>query len=97
MQTELFSQDITFRKHKGNPASIDANTRASKTKARDAARILQFAIKVGGRVWLKQIERELEMLRNSVSARLAELKAAGVLVPTEERAEGCTVLRLVIK
>lgn len=97
MQTELFSQDITFRKHKGNPASIDANTRASKTKARDAARILQFAIKAGGRVWLKQIERELEMLRNSVSARLAELKAAGVLVPTDERAEGCTVLRLVIK
>jgi len=97
MQTELFTDDICKNRHRNSPASIDANTRASKTKARDAARILQFAIKVGGRVWLKQIERELEMLRNSVSARLAELKAAGVLVPTEERAEGCTVLRLVIK
>lgn len=96
MQTNLFT-DVCATRHKGNPASIDANTRASKTKARDASRILQFAIKVGGRVWLKQIERELEMLRNSVSARLAELKAAGVLVPTEERAEGCTVLRLVSK
>lgn len=98
MQANLFtSSDICARKHRNSPTSIAANTRANKTKPRDRMRVLDFAIRSGGRIWLKQVERELGMLRNTVSARLADLQQAGMLEKTDDRMEGCAVLKLVIK
>lgn len=97
MQPQLYTDDICARKHRGSSTSIAANTRANKTKARDKMRIMEFAIKNMGRVWLKLVERELGMIRNSVSARLADLQRDGILEKTDERIEGCTILKLVIK
>ena len=97
MQPQLYTDDICARKHRGSSTSIAANTRANKTKARDKMRIMEFAIKKGGRVYLKLVERELGMLRNTVSAWLSDLLKAGSLERTDERQEGCGVLKLVIK
>ena len=97
MQTQLFSNDITIRRHKNNAASNDANVRANKTKPRDRMRVLDFAIRSGGRIYSKQVARALGVEIHQISGRISEMQAMGMFEDTGEREEGCRILRLVIK
>lgn len=97
MQTQLFTDDICARKHKGSITSIAANKRARKHKVANTAKILNFAIKNMGRCYSKQVARAFGVDLNVISGRFSELKELGMLAETGERAEGCAVLRVVIK
>lgn len=82
-------KDATISRHKGNPASMDANKRTNKT--RDAQRILAF-IRAKGKSWSKEIVRETGIPLQTVSARCSELKAAGFVIGIGERIEGCEII-----
>lgn len=97
MQPSLFTtgrvlKDATISRHKGNPASMDANKRTNKTL--DAQRILAF-IRAKGKSWSKEIVRETGIPLQTVSARCSELKAGGYIVETGERMEGCGIVTAV--
>jgi hypothetical protein len=81
--------DITERKHRGNPASVDAYKRGDKS--RDRRKVLEL-IKSAG--WLgmtsKEIAEAMDKPLNAVSGRCSE--AAALVIPTNRRREKATVL-----
>jgi hypothetical protein len=83
--------DITERKHRGNPASVDAYKRGDKS--RDRRKVLEL-IKSAG--WLgmtsKEIAEAMDKPLNAVSGRCSELKAAALVIPTNRRRDKATVL-----
>jgi hypothetical protein len=86
--------DICVNKHQGNAESEAANRKIDPAKVRDRQRIFGLALERGELgITLKEAESRLGMLRNSVSGRLSELKALGMLVPTGEVRDGCAVLK----
>ncbi len=97
MQANLFNDyiDITSNYHNSNPASNAANVKVAPNKRAMKHHILALAKQHGGKTWVKQVIAELGFKHQTASARLTELKAAGMLVPTNERVEGCTVLEIV--
>lgn len=90
-QPELW--DVCSNRHKNNPNSIAANLRTNKSE--HIEKILNFIRSRGGKSYLKEIERETGLLRNTISGRLADLKVAKVLVETGERKEGCGEVQIV--
>jgi uncharacterized membrane protein len=95
-QANLFSEpyiDICINKHKSSGPSNDANKKAAPNKARDREKILAYI--TGRETYSKEIVRALQMPLQTVSARLADLKAMGLIVNTEKRAEGCGCVRKV--
>jgi hypothetical protein len=86
--------DICVNRHKGNAASVEANKRTDK--ARDRETILNY-FRCRGRSYLKEVERNTGIGKTTVSGRLSELKADGILRETDVRKEGCCVLEIVKK
>jgi hypothetical protein len=86
--------DICSNRHKNNPASVEANKRTDK--ARDRETILNY-FRCRGRSYLKEVERNTGIGKTTVSGRLSELKADGILRETDVRKEGCCVLEIVKK
>jgi hypothetical protein len=86
--------DICVNRHKGNAASVEANKKTDK--ARDRETILNY-FRCRGRSYLKEVERNTGIGKTTVSGRLSELKADGILRETDVRKEGCCVLELVKK
>lgn len=90
----MFPNDITERKHKGNPASVDANKRAEPSKAVTRQLIYNWA-KERKDFTLKEVCAALGKFPHQVSGRLSEMRMEGVIKPTGERREGCSVLQTV--
>lgn len=90
MELPLF--DICESRHGGSETSIEANRKVDK--AGDRQRVVEAFQKMGGKGYSKQIARILHKPLNSLSGRLSELLAMGILEKTEDRAEGCAILRL---
>lgn len=86
--------DVCANNHGGNEESRAANRRTNKEV--DRARILDFmATRPGKEAHVKELIRELDLKHQTASARLSDLKAAGVIVPVKnKRREGCGVVRL---
>ncbi len=97
MQAQRLFEDVCAGRHKNAPASVEANQKANKRKIPNTAKILSFAIKNMGRCYSKQVARAMGVDLNVISGRFTELVALGMLEKTNERAEGCTILKLVIK
>lgn len=92
IQTPLF--DICSHNHKGNAASITANELVEPSKQAMKEKIIDLAKSHGRKTWVKQVIAELGYKHQTASARLSELKKAGIFVETNERRERCTVLAL---
>jgi hypothetical protein len=85
--------DICANKHKGAETSIAAHQRIAATSSDMRAEIYRFALKRAGfGITVKEVEGEFNMLRNSASARLSELKVRGLLEKRGDTRESCAVL-----
>lgn len=89
--------DVTARKHKNAPASVEANLRTNKSDG--IRRIVEFMRTCPYFTsHLKEIVRETGMLVQTVSARLSDMKAMRpepmIEVVDGERREKCCVIRL---
>lgn len=84
--------DICERKHRSNPASVDAFKKGNKTL--DEQKVL-WIIKDAGWVGThsKAIARKMGKPLNAISGRISDLKAKSLIYPTGERKEGCEVVR----
>lgn len=92
-ETGLPLWDICAARHRGSATSKDANKRTNKSQ--DMQTILDFIrTRHGEQSWLKEIERETGIIRNTVSARLSDLKASEDIYETGERAEKCAIVRI---
>lgn len=95
MALEKAPFDVCSSYHGGNEVSREANLRTNKES--DIERILAFMrTRPGTKTWVKEVIRELGGSHQTLSARLSDLKAAGVIEVVEgERREKCGVVRLV--
>lgn len=87
------SDDITARFHKGSETSRLANLKTAPRKETDRMSIMEYARTVAG-LTVKDVRRVLGLEHQTASARLTDLKAAGLLIETKERREGCKVLKI---
>lgn len=86
--------DVCANNHGGNEMSVEANLRTNKEA--DIQKILVFMrSQPGQKTYVKEVIRNLGLKHQTASARLSDLKAAKIIEPTNERAEGCGVVRLV--
>jgi hypothetical protein len=93
-QPSLFDGDITRNKHRGNPESDDAFKKIEPARLGMQRRVMAVcAANALFGTTLKEIVAKSGLPIQTVSGRLAELKAAGMLEKTGERREGCAVLR----
>src|SRR5687767_1872335 len=86
--------DICRRKHGGNENSEAANARVHSQKAADNKRIIAYADFIGSYgITFKEVVKELDMLPQTASARLADLKKDVELVPkpNADKRDGCGV------
>lgn len=80
------SQDITFFKHKGNEFSTQANTSIKITKEQLRQKVLEYIRSQGLRgATAEEAERALGLGRSTVSARMTELKALGLIKQIDRR------------
>jgi hypothetical protein len=93
LEWESAPADICANKHKGAETSIAAHQRIAATSSDMRAEIYRFALKRAGfGITVKEVEGEFNMLRNSASARLSELKVRGLLEKRGDTRESCAVL-----
>lgn len=85
--------DITARKHKNSPTSVEANKKAEPTKAVVREQIVNFGR--GRNFTSKEVAEYLNKPLHAISGRCAELKALKLIEETGERRDGCSVLRVV--
>lgn len=83
--------DICENRHRGAPASVEANRRVDKADGR--RRVIEFARSVGS-FTLKDLAAHLGVTPNMISGRISELKRDRQLVETGARRDGCAVLKL---
>lgn len=88
--------DITVSRHRDSPASVEANERIRNSKSADRAAVWDLATRLKD-FTSKEIAVKLDKALNSVSGRISELKAAGLIRETEYRRDRCTVLVAVRK
>lgn len=88
---ELFDKaDITSNRHKGNPESNDAFKDVKDRLVGDRVKILNYLKHC--HATCKDIAIALNMKYTTVSGRLSELKAMGLVEKTGYRREGSAVL-----
>lgn len=90
-QTEI-DFDVCAAKHQANPESTAANTRVNKSAARQE---VYDALVRWGDMTCKEIAQRLGKPMHKVSGRLTELKALGMVAPTDEVRDGGRVMRAV--
>lgn len=99
MSTHALPEDICARRHGGNEESAAANAKIAGTKEAIRLRIYEHALSVGSiGITADEIAEEWACGHNHVAPRISELKAQGLLIPTEWRREtrsGCTARVLV--
>ena len=78
--------DTTASYHGGNEFSVAANDHASAGKAEDRLRIAAFLRERAFGMTCDEIEVGLGMRHQTVSARLVDLKRAGVVIVSGRRA-----------
>ena len=83
--------DITAKKHRDNPASVDAYKRGDK--AADRKKVL-WLIKDAGWYGMtsKEVSKAMGKPLNAVSGRCSELRAQALVMPTDRRRDNATVL-----
>lgn len=84
--------DITVSRHRDSKASVEANARIRTSKSQDRAAVWALAVSLG-EFTSKELAVQLDKPLNSISGRISELKAAGLIRETEYRRGGCAVLR----
>lgn len=92
MSKQLSIFDICRNNHGGNKNSETANKAISGMKISIANKILNYIRKQGGKgATCEEIEQQLGMSHQTVSARCSELKAKKLVVVTgrRETASGC--------
>jgi hypothetical protein len=88
-------EDITARKHGGNPQSEDAFQRQAPHIGRDQGEIMAWLMARGDRGGTaKEYAHDAGRELNTISGRFSELKRDGKIVPTGERRDGCAVYRI---
>jgi len=93
MSTQPSLFDICERKHGHNQESVAANQQIASHKRNLQAKVYELILRyahVG--ITLKEIVRLSGIPINSVSGRISELKADGVVQPNGQIREGCAVL-----
>lgn len=85
--------DVTAKRHRGNPESVEANRRAAHSKGYWRAQVVLFAAQQAD-FTLKELCRFYGKQLHDLSGRISELKQDRILTPTGRRREGCAVLRL---
>ena len=86
-----FDFDICANRHRGNAASRAANRRVAKSEDRE---LVLGIIKSKGITYSKEIAAIMEKPLHTISGRLSELKALGLIEDTGERVEGCGCVRI---
>ena len=92
-QPSLFDGDVTRNKHKGNAESSAAFQKLKPSRLGLQHQVMTYAVGALFGATLKEIVERSGLPIQTVSGRLAELKAAGMLEKTGERRAGCAVLR----
>lgn len=97
MQATLFNfidqTDITARKHRGNPQSVEANKKASKFKSSYRFLILDY-LKRNGTATLETLCSHFGKHPHQLSGRCSELRAVNLIETTGETVNGFAVYRL---
>lgn len=84
--------DITRRRHRGNPQSVQANRRCEGWKMADRDGIARLILSAGAHGMTSlDLEEMLRKPKHTFSGRLTELKALGVIHVAGQR-DGCGVL-----
>jgi hypothetical protein len=98
LQTDLFPVDTCEGFHKGNPESRAAFDALLPHLGRLQERVLDYARICADQGWplltVKAVRRGLMMEHQTAGARLSELKRMELIVPTEQRHEGCRVVEI---
>jgi DNA-binding transcriptional ArsR family regulator len=77
-----FSDDVTANYHGGNPISEAANVRATRGKGADRLAIMHLLRACPEGLTCDELEQQLGMRHQTVSARLTELKKDKLVVVT---------------
>jgi hypothetical protein len=77
--------DITRNYHGGNPRSAEAHEDTRRRKLRDQLRILQLMAKFPEGLTCDEAEIFLNMSHQTCSARFADMKKKGWLLPTGQQ------------
>lgn len=95
MRTSTFTShdDVCISRHRDNAASVAANERIRNSKSAFRAAVYELG-RMLGEFTSKEIAVKLDKPLNSVSGRISELKAAGLIEETAYRRDGCAVLRV---
>ena len=98
MRTSTFTthDDVCISRHRDSPASIEANERIRNSKSADRAAVWDLASRLAD-FTSKELAVQLDKPLNSISGRISELKAAGLIRETEYRRDRCAVLVAVRK
>lgn len=89
--------DITSRKSRANPASVEANKTIAKTKHRDREEVLRI-IRERGRTHSKEVARIMGREIHQISGRVSELLYSDpplIRIVEGERREKCNVIEIV--
>jgi len=79
-------KDICENRHGGNPESVLANASMSTMKVLQRYRIAEYIHGLGTQGAIcAEVEMIMHIPHQSASARMTELKAMGILVPTASR------------
>ena len=92
--TQLTIFDITAGKHGGNPESRTANLKACPNKQHWHGEIIRYLAFVRRDATCAELSQHFGVAMHRISGRCSELKALGLIVPTEERRNGGRVLIL---
>lgn len=85
--------DICINRHRDSDVSIEANRRAKLSKSEVRAQVYSIARSLGS-FTSKDIGALIAKPINKFSGRLTELCAAGLIVKTAYRRDGCAVYRV---
>jgi Fic family protein len=93
-----YSQDYCLSHHHGNPESLAAHERVLKHKDTLLAKVYELAIEQKRYGITKaDVMKKLGLSHPTATARLTELKAAKLLVESNQRRDNCRVLVLVLE
>jgi len=86
-------KDVTRNRHRGNAESEAAYESVKHRMSADRHTILTY-MRFSGPQTSKELSLNLQINYTTMSARLSELKAMGLIEKTGERREGCAVVRV---